>query len=58
MSGIAMAIVERLVDCSDVLGNRERLRARAADNGYLFFPGLLPAAEVLAARRAAGGGGA
>ena len=52
MSGIAMAIVERLVDCSDVLGNRDRLRARAADNGYLFFPGLLPAAEVLAVRRA------
>ena len=52
MAGIAMATVEPFVDCSEDLGNPERLRARAADNGYLFFPGLLPAAEVLAVRHA------
>ena len=52
MAGIAMATVEPFVDCSEDLGNPERLRARGADNGYLFFPGLLPAAEVLAVRRA------
>ena len=52
MAGIAMATVEPFVDCSEDLGNPERLRARAAYNGYLFFPGLLPAAEVLAVRHA------
>ena len=44
--------VEPFVDCSADLGNSERLRARATANGYLFFPGLLAATEVLALRRA------
>ena len=45
-----MGIVEPFVDCGDVLEDRQRLRARAAENGYLFFPGLLPAQEVMAIR--------
>ncbi len=40
------------VDCSELLGDRARLRAAARERGYLFFRGLLPAAEVLAVRRA------
>ena len=47
-----MAVVEPFVDCNEELGRPERLRARGAANGYLFFPGLLPSAEVLALRRA------
>ena len=47
-----MGIVEPFVDCTGVLGDRERLRTRAAENGYLFFPGLLPTHEVLAIRHA------
>ena len=39
------------VDCSELLGDRARLRAAARERGYLFFRGLLPAAEVLAVRR-------
>ena len=52
MAGIAMTAVEPFVGCNEDLGRPERLRARAAANGYLFFPGLLLAAEVLALRRA------
>ncbi len=34
------------------LGDGEALASRAARDGYLYFPGLLPAAEIAAARRA------
>ncbi len=40
------------VDCSPLLGDRERLQAAARERGYLFFRGLLPAADVAAVRRA------
>ncbi len=46
-----MRIVEAFVDCSDVLEDQARLRSRAAENGYLYFPGLLPAEDVLPVRR-------
>jgi len=39
-----------LVDSTDCLGDPERLRARAQQDGYLFFRGLLPAADVLQMR--------
>ena len=45
MAGIAMTAVEPFVGCNEDLGKPERLRARAAANGYLFFPGLLPVAQ-------------
>ena len=50
MTRVAMRNVEPFVDCRDVLGNPARLQARAAANGYLYFPGLLPAADVLPVR--------
>ena len=40
------------LDCTALLGDRERLQAAARERGYLFFRGLLPVAEVLAVRRA------
>ena len=40
------------VDCSPLLGDRERLQAAARERGYLFFRGLLPAADVAAVRHA------
>ena len=40
------------VDCSPLLGDSARLRAAAAERGYLYFRGLLPVADVLAVRRA------
>ena len=42
-----MRVVEAFVDCNDVLEDQARLRSRAAENGYLYFPCLLPAQEVL-----------
>ncbi len=50
MSNIPMKIVEPFCDCSDVLEDQCRLRARANSNGYLYFPRLLPADEVLQLR--------
>ena len=47
-----MATVEPFIDCSADLGNLEPAARRAAHNGFRFFPGLLPPAEVLAVRRA------
>lgn len=38
------------VDSSDLLNEPEALRARAAEDGYLFFKNRLPAGEVLALR--------
>ena len=40
------------VDCTELLASPERLRAAARERGYLFFRGLLPAADVIQVRRA------
>ena len=40
------------VDCTPLLGDRERLQAAARKRGYLFFRGLLPTADVESVRRA------
>ena len=39
------------IDCTDLIGNRDRLLEHAHQNGYLFFSGLLPAELVLALRQ-------
>jgi len=51
MAGVQMQVVKPLVDCSDALGDCERLLSYAGENGYLFFPSLLPAEGVLKVRR-------
>ncbi|MDE0018880.1 MAG: phytanoyl-CoA dioxygenase family protein, partial [Candidatus Poribacteria bacterium] len=38
-------------DCTDMIGNRTQLREHARQNGYLFFPRLLPIEPVLELRR-------
>ena len=38
-------------DCTDLIGDRDRLLEHAHQNGYLFFSGLLPAEPVLALRQ-------
>ena len=50
MSGVPMNIVEPFDDCNDLLQNRDQLRLRAAEIGYLYFPRLLPADGVLQLR--------
>ena len=45
-----MRIVESFVDCNDILGDHVNLQSRATENGYLYFPGLLPAEEVFSVR--------
>jgi len=40
-----------LVDSTSLLNNPDALRRRAADDGYLFFRGLLPVNEVMQVRR-------
>ena len=39
------------VDCTDLIGDRDRLLAHSHQNGYLFFPGLLPTEPVLELRQ-------
>ena len=39
------------VDCTDLVKDRDRLLEHSRQNGYLFFPGLLPVEPVLALRR-------
>ena len=46
-----MPIELPFTDCTDLIGDRDRLLKHARQNGYLFFPGLLPAEPVLALRR-------
>lgn len=46
-----MPIESPFTDCTDLIGNRDRLLEQACQNGYLFFPKLLPAEPVLALRR-------
>ena len=38
-------------DCTDLIADRARLLEHAHQNGYLFFPGLLPIEPVLELRR-------
>ena len=49
MTSIKMQNIEPFVDCCDVFEDPEQLRSHAAENGYLYFPGLLPVEDVLAA---------
>jgi len=44
--------VDELVDSSDLINDQDGLRRRLADDGYLFFRGLLPAAQVRAVGQA------
>lgn len=39
------------VDCTDLVDSRDRLLEYSRQNGYLFFPGLLPVEPVLELRR-------
>ena len=38
--------MDQLADSSSLIGHRDALLGRLAADGYLFFRGLLPAAEV------------
>ncbi len=40
----------QLLDSTEILDNGDALRARAAEEGYLFFKSLVPAEDVLAVR--------
>jgi len=44
--------VDELVDSGDLINDQDGLRRRLADDGYLFFRGLLPAAQVRAVGQA------
>ena len=50
MTSTKMQTVEPFVDYSGVSEDPEQLRIRAAENGYLYFPGLLPVDDVLPVR--------
>lgn len=50
MISVTMQNVEPFVDCSDSLEDQPQLQARAAENGYLYFPNLLPVDDVLSVR--------
>ena len=50
MTSTKMQNVEPFVDCSDVFEDKEQLRSHAAENGHLYFPGLLPVDDVLPVR--------
>lgn len=52
MAEVGHARPRRFRRSTDLLGRAEDLRQRAAEDGYLFLPGLLPAADVLAVRTA------
>ncbi len=39
------------IDCTDLISDRSRLLEHGRQNGYLFFPGLLPTEPVLELRR-------
>jgi hypothetical protein len=45
-----MQNVQSFVDCSDVLKDRKGLQSRAAENGYLYFPDLLPVEDIVPVR--------
>lgn len=50
--GTALGMPRRLplIDSSALLAHPERLRAQAAETGYLYLPGILPVDEVNALR--------
>ena len=50
MTSVAMQSIEPFIDCRDVLEDQAHLQSRAAENGYLYFPELLPKDDVLAVR--------
>ena len=52
MTSSAMQKICDFVDCSGATQDPDQLRYLAAQNGYLYFPGLLPVEDVLAVRRA------
>ena len=52
MTSSAMQKICHFVDCSGATQDPDQLRYLAAQNGYLYFPGLLPVEDVLAVRRA------
>ena len=39
------------IDCTDLIGDRDRLLEHGHHNGYFYFPGLLPAKPVLELRQ-------
>ena len=39
------------IDCTDLIGDRDRLLEHGHHNGYFYFPGLLPAEPVLELRQ-------
>jgi len=51
MAMVNMAQIEPLKDAADLLHQPEDLRRQAAEDGYLFFAGLLDSARVLNFRR-------
>ena len=52
MTSSAMRKISHFVDCNCATHDPEQLRYLAAHNSYLYFPGLLPVEDVLAARSA------
>ena len=52
MTSGAMPRIGHFVDCNGATQDPDQLRYLAAQNGYLYFPGLLPVEDVLAVRRA------
>lgn len=50
-AGVGPTRTKEFVDSSELLDDPERLRARAAEYGYLFFRSLLPAEPILEVRR-------
>ena len=46
-----MRVGSPFIDCTDLLGNRARLLEHGYQNGYFFFPRLLPAEPVLELRQ-------
>ena len=48
---ILMHTESPFTDCTDLIGDRDRLLKHAHQHGYLFFPGLLPAEPVLELRQ-------
>ena len=52
MTSSAMQKICHFVDCSGATQDPDQLRYLAAQNGYLYFPGLLTVEDVLAVRSA------
>ena len=52
MTSGAMRKISHFVDCNGATQDPAQLLYLAAQNGYLYFPGLLPVEDVLAVRSA------